>query len=270
MNDSHQLSLTFTESFIALHIAESLVSFDIERSADDVLAIMIQKKKEAIGVSENGCITGFALREEIASGSLREAMRPIMSAKVLPHTAPLHEVIRGVIDHGVVFVTLLGEPIAVVLPRDLQKSAVRMWLFGLIMLIDENLTRTISLLYPEDSWAVSLTEARVKKARDLCAERMRRKLPASLLESLQLSDKFAILIKNASFRNAANLGTVSQSKLLANNLETLRNDIAHNQPLNEQDLKMASELIHRLNTLLHDDLVKAIGMDCKGPTYSSN
>ena len=84
---------------------------------------------------------------------------------------------------------------------DLQKPPVRMWLFGMVTMIELRYTRLIAGTVPRVRvWREFLSEGRLKKAEELMAERSRRNRSVGLLDCLQLSDKGQIVARNESIR----------------------------------------------------------------------
>ena len=67
---------------------------------------------------------------------------------------------------------------------DLEKPRVRMWLFGMMTLIEIRFTRLIGRLSPEDSWKQFLSASRNKKAEELLREGTRRNQSPTLLDYL--------------------------------------------------------------------------------------
>ena len=79
---------------------------------------------------------------------------------------------------------------------DLQKAPVRLWLFGLVSLLEMQMLRVVRERYPADSWVPLLTDERCVGARRVFAERRRRNEANDLSDCLQLGDKATILMKD--------------------------------------------------------------------------
>jgi hypothetical protein len=107
----------------------------------------------------------------------------------------------------------------------------RMWLFGLITVMELRVTGVIRERYPDGSWQQFMTESRLQKARDLQAERARRKDPRDLLDCVQLSDKGGIIARNEELRRRSRFDSRRGVEQFVSNLESLRNHLAHSQEI---------------------------------------
>ena len=79
---------------------------------------------------------------------------------------------------------------------DIQKPIVRMWLFGVITLIEIDIVDLIQSQFSEKDWQKLVSPQRLEKAIQLLTERQRRNQSCDLLNYLQLSDKAHILSQN--------------------------------------------------------------------------
>jgi hypothetical protein len=148
---------------------------------------------------------------------------------------PLADIIHSLNYHSHCFVELEGEVIGVISRSDLDKPAARMWLFGLIMLIEISTTNIIRDTWKSNEWRLLITGARLAKAEELQQERKRRKLPGSLLDCLQFSDKLQILSRKKDFIKESAFSSVSAAKHSFKGLESLRNNLAHGQDIANAD-----------------------------------
>ena len=73
-----------------------------------------------------------------------------------------------------VFVTSLGRVGGIATRSDLRKPPVRMWLFGMITIVEMGLTRLIETRFPEEGWKDLLSASRLEKAEALLAENLDR------------------------------------------------------------------------------------------------
>ena len=64
----------------------------------------------------------------------------------------------------------------------------RMWLLGLITIVEMILSSMLARYYPEDSWQAELPEARLAKAQSLLAERRRGGQDLELRDCLHFVD----------------------------------------------------------------------------------
>jgi hypothetical protein len=68
----------------------------------------------------------------------------------------------------------MGHVSGIITKGDLQKAPLRMWLFGLLSLIEMQLLRLIRTTYPDDTWTQLLSYGRLGKAQQFLEDRQRR------------------------------------------------------------------------------------------------
>jgi hypothetical protein len=244
----------FLDTFSAMDVAEALVSFDAGAPAAEVAAFLDGRGWDLVGVRENGLVTGFALRAELGAGALGAGLRRFGPDDVVPHTASLADAIASLDANGRCFVEILGRVGGIVTLRDLEKPAVRMWLFGLISIIEMGVTQRIRELHRDGSWIGLLSPARRAKAEELLAERRRRGLADDLLECTQLADKAAILARDPVFLSRNAFPSRRQASIAFQRLQALRNALVHtNTEIVASDFQAVVALARKI-----DDLVRAI------------
>jgi hypothetical protein len=246
----HRLKKLFLEGFSVMDIAEPLPSFDQDRPAGDVRTILEQQHGQVAGLRRNGHVQGYVLRKELSSGSCGEAKRRFHADEIVEDSASLFDTIRTMKKHGWCFVSYLGEVSAVVLPADLEKPPVRMWLFGMITIVEVKLAEEIRRRFPDDSWQQHLSAGRLAKTQELMLERQRRKLPADAVECLQLTDKAAILMQDENARQEMDFVSMRAGKQLIKALGSLRNHLAHTQQFIATDWEAVVLLALRMENIL--------------------
>jgi hypothetical protein len=238
----------FAEGFRAADIAEPLASFDAETSADVVSRYMDAKGFDVVGIRRDGHVAGFVEREQLSGGACATAMREF--GDELPDAAPLLDVVRVLASGPRVFVAVFGRVAGIVTRDDMQKPAVRMWLFGIVTMVELRYTRLIREMCPEESWRQYLSEGRLKKAEEFMAERLRRNRPSALLDCLQLSDKGQIVARNEQIRSRTIFTSRRQTEEGISRLEGLRNNLAHAQDIVSSDWDAIVQLSGHLDRLL--------------------
>ena len=160
-------------------------------------------RREAVyhlGVRRDGRVVGHVRADDLAGEGDLSRFETFSPAEILEDAAGLNDVLDALADRDVAFVRVLGAVTGVVQRRDLEKPPMRMWLFGMVSLIEMNVTWAVQELFPGDAWTENLSPARVEKARGLQSERERRGQDADLLSCLQLSDKLGLLVKDERHR----------------------------------------------------------------------
>jgi hypothetical protein len=124
-----------------------------------------------------------------------------------------------------------------------------MWLFGILTLAELAFTERIRRKWPGESWNRLLSQQRMDKARQLLAERERRKEKCHLIDCLQLADKIEILIADPSELAAIGIPSQSLARRVGKQIESLRNNLAHAQSFVEQDWPQIVRLTRRIHKM---------------------
>jgi hypothetical protein len=247
-----QAQLHFIKAFTAKDIAEPLRSFDSEKKASAIGEKMKDLDLYVAGVRKDGLVQGYVLPVDLKDGILEKCARRFRTDQVLDGEVSLSEVIHVLSRHNHCFISLLGSVSGVITRSDIQKPLVRMWLFGMITLIEMNFVDQIRANWPNDSWSVLLSRSRLEKAQQLLDERRRRKQYCDLLDCLQFSDKARIIIEDS--QQLAELGFKSKriAKQVGKELESLRNNLAHAQDIVTHDWPQIARMAKRFEKLISD------------------
>ena len=247
--ERHALGL-FAKVFAARDIAEPLGSFDDDTPAAKAGAVMRERGWPVAGVRSAGLVDGYLRVEDLDSGHCADHRRPFSRGQVIRADATLSEVIFVLTRYTGCFVESMGEVSGLILREHVQKPIVRMWLFGMITVVEMNLTRRIGERFPDDGWRDLVAPARLEKADQLAAERRRRGHEAGLIDCLQLSDKMQILIRDDA--ELAWMGFTSRrvAKAVAKEFESLRNNLAHAQDIVSSDWPQIARMTQRIEQLL--------------------
>ena len=221
----------FTEGFSVMDIVEPLPVVESCQVAGDALAIVEQTRLPLLGVMEDGRITGYLRLEDISEGECGTAARPFDDVPVLEETASLPAAFEALAGSPYCFVRVGGEVRAIVGRMDIQKAPVRMWLFGMVTIIEMFLSRIITDAYPDNSWQEVLTRNRLKRALHLQHERSRRGEGVRLIDCLQLSDKANIVLKDQELFSKLRFESKRQAQKAVKEFESLRNNLAHSHDL---------------------------------------
>lgn len=251
-NESGQESIrrVFTEVFSVRDIAEPLVSFDGTLRAVEVREFMETHGYEVVGVRGMGQVIGFARRQDLEHGTCHDHISRFDDHLVIPGSAPLTDVVAGLTESPRMFIKILGFVGGIVTRTDLQKPPVRMWLFGMVTLIEMRFSGLISQFCPDESWRQYLSEGRIKKAEVLLQERARREQELTLLDCLQFSDKGQIVARNAQIRQLTSLTSRRMVEDTMKALERLRNNLAHSQDIITSDWDIIVRLAENLDRVV--------------------
>ena len=252
----------FTEGFRVGDIAEPLVSFDESASVDTVAAFMDEAGFDAVGVRRRGRIAGFVERARLGSGVFGDFAIAFDGQSSVSESAPLSSVATILSRQPRVFVTAFGDVAGIVTREDLEKPPVRMWLFGVVTLIEMRYARLIEETCPGDSWRQYLSEGRIAKAESLLSERRRRQQSVALLDCLQLSDKGQIVARNEQIRRQTIFTSRSQAEEGIKMLESLRNNLAHAQEIVASNWDAIERLAQHLDEALNENQTPEAESSC--------
>ena len=226
-----RLRRVFLEGFSVIDVAEPLISFDAEADARTVHAFMVEKDFDLVGVRKDGLVAGYVNQQDLSGGLCGDVMQPFTQDDVIPDISTLVDAVKSLAVNERCFVTILERVGAIATLSDLEKPPMRMFLFGMITLGEMVMTQIIRHQYLDGSWQQHISEGRLAKAMQLQKERARRGQNVDLVDCLQYGDKGWILSYNEDIRKA--LGQESRRKMreAIKEIETLRNNLAHNQPI---------------------------------------
>jgi hypothetical protein len=235
--------------FSALDIAEPLYSLDGNQPAQIAKEFMNAKKLEILGIRKNANIVGFVLPDDLENGECSKYVRPF-AENILPESASIAEVILQLAKSEFCFISILNTVNAVITKHDIDKPPVRMWLFGIVTIMDMYISRQVEEVFPGDEWQTKLSPQRLEKAKTLQAERQRRNQRARLIDCLQLTDKAYILLKDEKSKKELNYTSRRHAERQIKDFESLRNNLAHTQSLTTYDWETIIHLAERQDTIL--------------------
>jgi hypothetical protein len=239
-----------TAGFSVSDIAEPLVSFETSCPSVDVRQFLDEEDFDCAGVRERGLVVGIVRRDSLIDGVCGEHVEPIDRADLLASSAALADVVKRLVERPRLFVSMLGSVAGIVTRDDLVKPAIRMWLFGMISIVEMRFVRLIENRFPDEGWRELLSEGRVQKARDLQNERQRRHRTVKLIDCLQLSDKGTIVTKDQDLRDSLRIQSKRRGEQLVKRLEGLRNNLAHSQDIVESDWETIVLLSENLDRVI--------------------
>ena len=177
----------------------------------------------------DGRVIGSVTRESLKDGLVRDHVQPITAEELISDATPLPSVLTVLKGRQHTFVLIGPEVRGIVARADLNKPPVRVYLFGLISLLEMHLGFWVRAAYAKDSWQRKLTAKRLAAARGLQADRRKRNQDVSLVECLQFCDKRDLVLAREELRASLCLGTKAHALGRLKGAEDLRNLLAHSQ-----------------------------------------
>lgn len=209
---------------------------------------------------EKGRVIGFVAAEELNDQTVREHTKPLQAEDLVSEVTSIGDLLRVLRARGRTFVLVGSEVRGIVTVADLNKPPIRVYLFGLVSLVEMHLRFWVRKGYPDGSWKAKLSASRLEAAKKLYAERERRNEHMDLLDCLQFCDKRDLLLRNDELRKELGIEKKADGEELLEKIEKLRNRLAHSQ----QDLVDGTswpeliDLIETMEALVHrsDDAVE--------------
>jgi len=251
----HRWSRLFMEAFTAKDIAEPLPSFDASADVGDLADWLATRHLKVAGIRSDGLVTGYVRFIDVEKTDAEESgagfpVRAFNRSQLVSADASLTDVIQVLTRHDYCFVTLFGSADGVISRTDIQKPVVRMWLFGMITMIEMELANRIRSVWPDGIWVDQLSEGRLRKAETLLEERRRRGQVCDLVDCLQLSDKTRVLVRDDAQLEEFGFTSRAAAKQVSKELESLRNNLAHAQDIVTHDWPQIVRMTRRIERIM--------------------
>jgi hypothetical protein len=182
---------------------------------------------DVVGVRHDGLVVGYVKRADLSDGTLANHLVKFNSDDIIDESTPLVDVLKRLRKTTRLFVLILGRIGGIVTRGDIQKAPLRMWLFGLISMIEMQLLRIIREHCPNDIWKTFLTPKRLAKAQELLSDRRKRNEEIDLADCLQFCDKREVILKGDMLKIAEGFDLFGTLK----EIEQLRDNLAHAQDI---------------------------------------
>ena len=246
-SDTDQLEW-FLNGFAARDIADPLLSIDQCSGVDEAKRVVDKSGSAVLGIRSSGLVQHWIRTDGLSSSGTSLTPREFTPGNVVQPHASLNQVVLALRSEDFIFVHELGHVVAFITKASLEKPPMRMWLFGIVTVSEQRVSRLIEQLYPDDGWEKYLSPGRMAKARELQQLRLARGQQRSLLECLQLADKGQIVSRDESLRSRTRFNSRKDVERFVQALQDLRNNLAHAQEISE-DMEIIYELaanVHRI------------------------
>jgi hypothetical protein len=240
----------FERSISAQHIAEHLLWFDEGADASRVGSIMDSCGFDVVGVGRNGLVDGYVEKTGLNHGTLKDHRKGIPPSAIIEATENLLVTLTRLCDSERVFVGVPGRVRSIVTRGDLQKAPVRMWLFGLITLVEMQLLRIIRGHFPEDTWREYICEDRWLKAEQEREQRKRKNEGIDTADCLQFWDKSVIIGRTPDIWQKLGYKSPGDWNKDLQALGELRNNLAHAQSITSGSWGELMQLAKKAEDLL--------------------
>jgi hypothetical protein len=171
----------------------------------------------------------------------------LATEQIIDGNAPISVMVHVLTRYERAFVRTSDRITGVLCRADLEKPIGRMWLFGIVTLVEFDFIRRIRARWPDLSWTALVSAGRLDKARELQEERARRGQPADLLDCLQLADKGSILVHDPEVLRDWGYRSKQSAKAALQDIQSLRNHLAHSQAIVTHHWHQIAGLSRRLD-----------------------
>jgi hypothetical protein len=228
LSDLHD---SLDDSLLVRHIAVSLECCAVNDDAKTVRGRMEEKNFDVLGVIENGVIQGYVQRQDLKTGRCGDHIKQFRPADIIASTTPLIELLPLLRFKAQLFVLDRTKMTSLVARADLQKSPVRMLLFGLVSLLETYLLEMVRICYPGNSFRDKLSPGRLEKAQRQLSALNHEDEEIDLAACLKMTDKRDLLIQVPGFLDFFALGSRREASKGFKQMERLRDNLAHGHDL---------------------------------------
>lgn len=233
-SSSSDLRRLFERAVTIREIAEPLVSFDTDRDGKTIGAFMDARNFDVVGLREGGRLAGYVRRKDLKEGPAQGCLTRFREGQVLAESAPLSSAIQALRDRNELFITVLDQVGGIVTKGDLQKAPVRLWLFGVISLLEMQMLRLIRERFPHGACMSLLPPGRIDAAKRIFAMRKQRNEEADVSDfsdCLQICDKATILLNDSELKALAQSPNTAIDEDFFSRLQALRDALAHSNDI---------------------------------------
>jgi len=225
-----EIRTLFERDVTVRSIYEPLKSCLADANAAEMARLLDERGFDVTGVKEQNkdSITQFVTAASLkGGGSVRNHAADIAIGDLIADATPLAKIFSILRSREYSFV-LVGADVAGIITRaDLNKPPARIYLFGLVSLLEMHLVFWIRKEFGDENWKKHLSEGRIGKALELHEERRRKHQDLDLCDCLQICDKAKLVMARDGLRQLFGLNSVKQGKKIFERVQNLRDLLAH-------------------------------------------
>ncbi len=164
-------------------------------------------------------------------GDINEAAVPIDLARLVTWDLPLVDGISLLASRPYYFVLESDQIRGLVTRSDLQRPAVSMVLFALILAIEMAIRAMIGATYLNDAWQQELSSGRLTRLNKVYESRKQYNTEMSKLDCLMIEDTITLVRKSPEIRRRLDLPSGARFEHWQDRLKHLHNSLAHGSGL---------------------------------------
>jgi hypothetical protein len=220
----------FTSGITVKAIYEPLKSCPIKADAIELKCDLERRDFDLAGVvDQKQDVVGYVDTAKLDEGKIEDYLEAFNSSHLIADSTPIPELFSELLKNNQLFVLSGSKISGIVTVSDLNKPPVRIYLFGIISLLEMHLTYWINELYNEESWVDLIPEERLMLARKLLAKKRDKNQEIDLVNCLQFADKKTVLVNTKIFRKKLALGSKKAVKKQLERAQGIRDNLAHSQ-----------------------------------------
>ncbi|MBK9932236.1 MAG: CBS domain-containing protein [Saprospiraceae bacterium] len=179
-------------------------------------------------INEKNEIIGFVNQKELIENFIKDHTKIIEINHLISDSTPISALINILTKAHFVFVLVQDRIEGIVTRADINKPIVRIYLFGIISLLEMHLNFWITEFHQNDLWKSYLNDKRLNDSKTIYEKRKGKNDDLSLLECLQFCDKKEILCETNNFLKLFSFSKTKFERLLRH-IELIRNELDHSQ-----------------------------------------
>jgi len=228
-----ELKSLFEQGITVKAICEDLCSFPHTAPSDDIAEKLKKYDFDVAGLmdSDSGIINGYVRQNELNGGICGDHAIPFREPHLISHSMPLINVLKVLRDSTYRFVHDGTHVNAIVTRADMQKPAVRIFLFGLITMLEMHLTELVNRFYPKDTWKRHLDRKRLDDLQDHFMRMKDRGENLDLTDLLNFSDKILLMAIHDECLHILGFYSKKECYKYLHRIRRLRNQLSHGQDI---------------------------------------
>jgi len=236
----------FEKSIPVVQLAEALVSFDEDSDPALAKAYAEERGYDIVGVRRQDQLIGTVVVANLEGGKLKDALVPFEPIDVIDGQSSMLEVYRRMKRRSFLLVSDSGSGWGIVTPGDLQKMPSRIWLFGIVSLVEMHAIRLLKQSGPDPSqWEQIIGTKQFEKCQKSHERLKRLNLDLELVDSLQLADEFDLLRHDITRVTELGFSSASNLRSFVKDLSGLRNTLAHSRAMGRKQLDCLPDLMEK-------------------------
>ena len=222
-----ELRALLTSGITARAIIEPLLSCPADAPSAEMRAALDDKGFDIAGVQQrrNGPVIGYIATESLTDGHVKDHMNSVSLEQITSESTPLVGLLSIFKKRQYVFVLSEQELRGIVTGADLNKPPVRVYLFGLISLLEMHLSYWVKATYGNQSWQALLKPERLEDATKVQSAARSRKQDMALEDCLQFCDSRDLVLASTELREKLVLGSKTKGEAFMRHAEDMRNNL---------------------------------------------